>query len=79
MANIANLNTQIFPKIFVPDQFSAKFMSKKADKMRKIFILHPKARNGGAPRAPSARARGAPLLRRLERVFCWAASNLHTP
>ena len=31
-------------KIFVPHQFSVEFMSKKADKLRKILVLHPKIR-----------------------------------
>ena len=31
-------------KIFVPYQFSVKFMSKKADKLKKILVLHPKIR-----------------------------------
>ena len=33
------------PKIFVLHQFSVKFMSKKADKLKKILVLHPKIRN----------------------------------
>ena len=33
------------PKIFVAHQFSVKFMSKKADKLKKILDLHPKIRN----------------------------------
>ena len=32
-------------KIFVPHQFSVKFMSKKAVKLQKILVLHPKMRN----------------------------------
>ena len=32
-------------KIFVPHQFSVEFMSKKADKLQKILVLHPKIRN----------------------------------
>ena len=32
-------------KIFVPYQFSVEFMSKKADKLQKILVLHPKIRN----------------------------------
>ena len=31
-------------KIFVPHQFSVEFMSKKADKLQKILVLHPKIR-----------------------------------
>ena len=34
-------------KIFVPHQFSIEFMSKKADKLQKILVLHPKIRNQG--------------------------------
>ena len=33
------------PKLLVPDEFSVKFMSKKAGKMRKIFVLHLKIRS----------------------------------
>ena len=32
-------------KILVPHQFSVEFMSKKADKLQKILVLHPKIRN----------------------------------
>ena len=32
-------------KIFVPHQFKVEFMSKKADKLQKILVLHPKIRN----------------------------------
>ena len=32
-------------KIFVPHQFSVEFMSKKADKLQKILVLHPNIRN----------------------------------
>ena len=32
-------------KIFVPHQFSVEFMSKNADKLQKILVLHPKIRN----------------------------------
>ena len=35
----------LFLKIFVPHQFSVEFMSKKADKLQKILVLHPKIRN----------------------------------
>ena len=39
--HIANRITEKNPKILVPDQFSVTFMYKKADEMRKTFILHP--------------------------------------
>ena len=32
-------------KIFMPHQFSVKFMSKKADKLQKILVLHPNIHN----------------------------------
>ena len=32
-------------EIFVPHQFSVEFMSKKADKLQKILVMHPKIRN----------------------------------
>ena len=32
-------------KIFVSHQFSVELMSKKADKLQKILVLHPKIRN----------------------------------
>ena len=44
-ALIANPIIPKNPKIFVPHQFSVKFMSKKADKLQKILVLHPKIRN----------------------------------
>ena len=44
-ALIANPIIPKNPKIFVPHQFSVKFMPKKADKLQKILVLHPKIRN----------------------------------
>ena len=32
-------------KIFVPHQGLVEFLSKKADKLQKILVLHPKIRN----------------------------------
>ena len=37
---IANPITPKNPKIFMPHQFFVKFCSKKADKMRNIFVGH---------------------------------------
>ena len=44
-ALIARPITPKNPKIFVPHHFSVKFMSKKADELKKILVLHPKIRN----------------------------------
>ena len=44
-ALIANPIIPKNPKIFVPDQFLVKFMSQKADKLRKNLVLHQKIRN----------------------------------
>ena len=41
---IANPIISKNPKIFVPHQFSVKFMAKKADKMKNIFVGHQKIR-----------------------------------
>ena len=48
LSHYALIANPIIPKnlkIFVPHQFSVEFMSKKADKLQKILVLHPKIRN----------------------------------
>ena len=48
LSHYALITTLIIPKnlkIFMPYQFLAEFMSKKADKLQKILVLHPKIRN----------------------------------
>ena len=48
LSHYALISNPIIPKhlkIFVPRQFSVEFMSKKADKLEKILVLHPKIRN----------------------------------
>ena len=48
LSHYALIANPIIPKnlkIFVPHQFSVEFMSKKADKLQKILVFHPKIRN----------------------------------
>ena len=48
LSHYALIANPIIPKnikIFVPYQFSVEFMSKKADKLQKNLVLHPKIRN----------------------------------
>ena len=48
LSHYALIANPIIPKslkIFVPHQFSVELISKKADKLQKILVLHPKIRN----------------------------------
>ena len=48
LSHYALIANPIIPKnlkIFVPHQFSVELMSKKADKLQKILVLHPEIRN----------------------------------